>query len=248
MTYNKSMSQQKYEIVMDYINDRIKDGTYKPGDQIPTEGELCTLTGFSRMTVNKAIIQLVNQGVIERTRGRGSFVKAHTIHKQVTGYSSFSQDMISLGMVPGSHLLSYAVSKAENYPEIREKLQLHDNELVHFFVRLRTGDQMPMAISRTWIPVSVVPAIPTDVLNHSLYDYLHSEIKITPKRISYQFSASMPDESIKKQLHLTSATAILTCAHVSWCIKDGKEIPFEYVETDYNANTYTYSFEYYTHQ
>ena len=74
MTYNKSMSQQKYEIVMDYINDRIKDGTYKPGDQIPTEGELCTLTGFSRMTVNKAIIQLVNQGVIERTRGRGSFV------------------------------------------------------------------------------------------------------------------------------------------------------------------------------
>ena len=61
------------------------------------------------------------------------------------------------------------------------------------------------------------------------YDYLHNKMKITPKRISYQFSASMPDESIKKQLHLTSATAILTCAHVSWCIKDGKEIPFEHI-------------------
>ena len=80
------------------------------------------------------------------------------------------------------------------------------------------------------------------------YDYLHNKMKITPERISYQFSASMPDESIKKQLHMNSATAIQTSAHVSWCIKDGKEIPFEYDETYYNANTYTYTFEYYTHQ
>lgn len=248
MTYNKSMNQPKYEIVMDYINDRIKDGTYKPGDQIPTEEELCSLTGFSRTTVNKAIIQLVNQGVIERTRGRGSFVKAHAVHKQVKGYSSFSQDLLNQGIQPGAHLLSYEVTKAQNYPDIREKLHLQDNDLVHFFVRLRTGDQMPMAISRTWIPVSVVPVIPTEILNHSLYEYLHNEMKITPEKISYRFSASIPDENIKKQLHLTSATAILTCAHVSWCIRGGKEIPFEYVETDYNANTYTYSFEYYTHQ
>ena len=64
----------KYKIIENYIIDRIQSGDLKPGDQIETEKQLSEKFDIGRLTVNKALINLAQEGYIERTAGKGSFV------------------------------------------------------------------------------------------------------------------------------------------------------------------------------
>ena len=98
---------QKYEKIEQYILNLIADQNLKPGNKIPTEIELCRQSGYSRMTINKALNHLADAGQIVRTRGKGSFVASPSVHKQISQFSSFTDDMRSIGLKAGSKLLSY---------------------------------------------------------------------------------------------------------------------------------------------
>ena len=65
-----------YEQVKDHIARKIQDGSWKAGDRLPSENDLVTQFGMSRMTVNRALRELAEQGRIVRVAGVGSFVAA----------------------------------------------------------------------------------------------------------------------------------------------------------------------------
>ncbi len=235
------MEEKKYKIVEDYIIKNIKEKNFKAGEQIPTEDELCKKFGFSRMTVNKALNHLSEMGYINRSPKRGSFVNVPTIHKVTVLQQSFSEDMKRIGLTPGSKLLSYSLVKASDYPEIKEKLLLENDDFIHYFVRLRTGDDMPIAISYTYVSAKIVNAIDISSLDHSFYAYL-DKIGITRDGVNLELSAVLPDQKKKELLHLEDTEAALLCSsHVTYTKKDHTLIPFEYIETYYNGNIYTYS-------
>uniref|UniRef100_UPI002FCC1B16 GntR family transcriptional regulator n=1 Tax=Hydrogenophaga sp. TaxID=1904254 RepID=UPI002FCC1B16 len=64
----------RYQQVKDFVSRKIQDGTWKAGDRLPSEHELVVQFGLSRMTVNRALRELVEQGRIKRIAGVGSFV------------------------------------------------------------------------------------------------------------------------------------------------------------------------------
>ena len=66
----------KYQIIEDYLLERINSNELRPGDQIETEMELSQKFNIGRLTVNKALNYLANAGYIERIAGKGSFVLA----------------------------------------------------------------------------------------------------------------------------------------------------------------------------
>ena len=83
----------KYEIVADDVRARIANGEFKPNDQLPTTEELCEQYDVSKITVKKAMDELVLHGLIARRRGSGSFVKGLDnlgLHKG-TGWNRSSQ-------------------------------------------------------------------------------------------------------------------------------------------------------------
>ena len=131
---------QKYEEIEQYILNLIAEQNLKPGNKIPTEIELCRQSGYSRMTINKALNHLADAGQIVRTRGKGSFVASPSVHKQISQFSSFTYDKRSIGLKAGSKLLSYSVIHSKENPLVQEKLQLEDDDLIHDFIRLRTGN------------------------------------------------------------------------------------------------------------
>src|SRR5689334_10393023 len=67
-------SVARYQQVKDFIAGKIQDGTWRAGDRLPSESELVAQFGIARMTVNRALRELVEQGRIVRTAGVGSFV------------------------------------------------------------------------------------------------------------------------------------------------------------------------------
>lgn len=234
------MTQAKYRIIEDYIINLIDSGKLKAGDQIMTEERLSQMFSFSRMTINKALNRLQDNGYIKRTPGRGSFVSAPVVRKPSVNITSFTDDMKLIGLHAGSKLISYEVVKAGTMPEIREKLKLNDNDLIHYFVRLRTGNNIPIAITYDYICARVIPAIDVSALDNSFYEYLDS-IGIRRVAKDMELSATLPTREQKELLQIDNV-ALLCSAHVTYTVFNNKQVPFEYSRTYYNGDSYSYTF------
>lgn len=230
----------KYQIVERAIRNAISDGTLKPGDRLMTEEELCARFGFSRTTVGKALDNLRADGYIERTAGRGTFVRTAHVEKQAGSSTSFTDDMASNDLEAGARLVSYQVLRARDAPEVAEHLQADENELIHHFIRLRTANGRPIAIGYTYIRSSVIPAIDIESLDGSFYSYVRSlGIEIRPAE-QVRICAVLPTA---EQLELLEANgiALLRSSHVNCAEKDGTTALFEYTETYYNSEMFSFT-------
>ncbi|MDD3173701.1 MAG: GntR family transcriptional regulator [Herbinix sp.] len=229
----------QYLVIAQAIIDKIQDGTLRYGDQIMTESQLCDLYKVSRMTVNKALVSLVNKGYISRTAGKGTFVLEPKITKLIGANSSFSNDIRSINKKPGAILLNYSVIRASSNTYIAEKLKLMPEDLVHQISRIRTSDNVRIALSNTYIPCKFIPAIDVTVLDGSLYDYLDKTFGVHPRVLDYSFSAVLPNEKQRELLNIDSCGLLKVC-HSSTA--ENASI-FEYTETFYAGNRYTYNFQ-----
>src|SRR5258708_590827 len=91
-----SLIPMRYQIEQD-MRERIESGIWKPGQQLPSEMELCALYKVSRTTMRQAISHLVDEGLIVRERGKGSFIRDSMITAGARGLTSFSDEMAALG-------------------------------------------------------------------------------------------------------------------------------------------------------
>lgn len=231
----------KYRQVEQYIIKEIEKGNLKTGDQIMTEEQLCEKFGFSRMTVNKALNRLSESGYITRTPGKGSFVSTPQVRKTTGDHQSFTNDMERIGLKAGSSLISYEADVAAKYPKAKKMLGLNDDDFVHYFIRLRTGNGKPIAVSYTYISAKIIPAIDISCLSKSFYAYL-DQIGITRDRTDMEIRAVLPDKEKKELLHIDHS-ALLLSSHVTYTLIDQVLKPFEYIETYYNGDMYTYTTE-----
>lgn len=233
----KSVAQ--YTKIAEMFEKKIKEKELAPGDKLPTEKEISEEFNVSRMTVNKAISTLVTKGLVTRTAGKGSFVQKNnntTIEKDMMVGRSFTKDMESVNLIASAQLLEYSVIPARQDRRIQKLLQIEDDDLVHYIYRLRLANDVPIALSKTYIPLKHLPYLNANILTKSLYDYLDKEWSIHPKVISYDFSALLPNEEEKKLLNIKN-TALLKSAHLSI---DNQDHLFEYTETLYIGSRYTY--------
>lgn len=167
----------KYIQIKNYIINKIKSGEYKEGDKIPSENELSNLFKVSRLTANCAIKELTAEGVVERVRGKGTFIKE--FKKQfLSSPSLVFLDNIKLSDDTYGLKKHTLVSQKKIYPEpsIREKLSLTENDQVYELTRLMFSNNVSTAIDYSYIPESILK-------NNSFVDsyieemYLHNYLK-----------------------------------------------------------------------
>lgn len=204
--------------------------------KLPTEAELCERYDVSRMTVNKALGLLVHEGLIRRIPGKGTFTNATEIQKRFAEARSFSQDIHTIGANPGSKLLSFEKILAKDHPDIAKLFNLSSDDYIYLFERIRTADDIPLALTITYISGKVVPDLPEKVLDDSLYGYLRSERGIMPNCSDYQIRARLTTKK-EKELLETEDTAMLVVKHISYT-QDG--VPFEYNESVYLGSKFFY--------
>lgn len=229
-----------YLTIAQDIIEMIQNGSLRSGEQLMTEAQLCDKYQVSRMTANKALSALAAQGYISRTAGKGSFVLEPKVTKDigVSTIGGFSRDMISVGKKPGAILVEYRVLRAEETPAAAGQLRLSEHELLHYISRIRTGDDVRIALSHTYIPCKYLPALDVTILEDSLYEYLENTYQIYPKVLEYNFSAVLPTRKQQELLQIDSC-ALLKSSHTSTIEPD---ILFEYTETYYAGSRYTYHF------
>ncbi|WP_374118770.1 GntR family transcriptional regulator [Allokutzneria sp. A3M-2-11 16] len=143
-----------------------------PGTPVPSERELATRYGVSRLTVREAISQLVTEGLLTRVRGKGTFTAKPRVDAQLH-LASFTEDIRGRGMTPATEVLDHG----ELVPPTATAtaLGLDTGQPAYWLFRLRRADSTPMAVERGWYHPREVPGLLRHDLTRSLYGLLARE-------------------------------------------------------------------------
>lgn len=164
---------QLYQI----IKDMIEGGELLEGANLMPERELCKLQNISRMTVNKAIINLVNEGLLERKQGKGTFIAYKKQKYRFQKLKGFTEVMSDKGFSIRNKILEFEVSTQDKH--IREKLEIKNkDELIYKIKRLRIIDNDPFALETVYIPAKMCKGLEEKLKeNESLYRIFREEYK-----------------------------------------------------------------------
>lgn len=226
----------KYMVIYDTIIKQLDDGTYKVGDVLPTEKELCVIFDASRMTVSKVILMLVQENRLKRIRGKGTFVTENLVDKEIVKLTSFSEDMISLGKEPGSKLIEYTMTY-DITSKLMKKLELSEDDFIHTIKRIRTADGEPIAFDVDNISSRVVPTLNIDVAKDSIYDYIENTLDIKVLSSDLEIKAVLANDIVAKHLELEVGEPIIYLKHTTFT---DEGVPFEYCRTYYRADKYSF--------
>ena len=141
---------------------------WRAGDRLPTERDLAEHYGCSLITIRRALDELVREGRIERTRGRGTFVTHPRLDRDIAGRASFSEEMRQRGLDPETRLVSARPESAST--AVATALQL---EPTLYLERLRMGGGDPYLLEQVHLPAERFPGLLASDLEHgSLYELL----------------------------------------------------------------------------
>ena len=118
---NKNSSVPLYQQLIDEIKSQITQGDLKEGDKIPTEVELSEIYNVSRITIRKAIELLVEDEILIKRQGIGTFVAAKKLNRNMNGFMGFSQSCLAEGRRPGTQLMKADLFPALQSPESRRR-------------------------------------------------------------------------------------------------------------------------------
>lgn len=150
---------------------RVRIAGMRVGEQLPSDAELCTEFGVSRMTARQAMQRLAEEGLVERVPGRGSFVAQPPEHRRADRLLSFSREMERQGRVPSSRILAREIRPATSAAAAR--LGVNDGDPIVVLVRLRLADGRPMAVESTILDRRVAAVVTSaDLEAGSLHEAL----------------------------------------------------------------------------
>lgn len=152
--------QPLYLQLANAIQDFITLEELKPGDILPSESMLARDHQLSRATVIKAFDTLIERGIVTRRQGKGTFVNARAMERELPKLDSFSDHVHGLGLAPGSTLLSFEALGADSHEQLGSPYGA-DEKLVRI-ERLRTVGDEAVGIHRTLVPADIAERIQLD--------------------------------------------------------------------------------------
>lgn len=168
-----------YHQIDQNIRALIGDRILQPGEAVPSEWDLSALYGVSRLTVRRALDDLVREGLLTRRHGVGTFVAEQGVTRITPSKLSFTHKMREIGLTPGSRIVSLKTIPAP--ANVAVNLSLEPGDPVVELVRVRLADGEPIMLETAYLSQSRFPTLTDDNLTDgsSLYEFLHSRYGVT---------------------------------------------------------------------
>jgi GntR family transcriptional regulator len=203
-----------YAKVEETIAAEIADGEYGPGEQLPSEDELLQRFEVSRITIRRAIQNLVRRGLLEIRRGRGTFVLGPRIEADLTKLSGFVEDMNAAGRKTSARVLSQGVVSAT--ARIAERLQLGRGARVMRIERVRLADGLPVSFDQTYLPLALgLKIVSNDLRMHPIFTLLEEEYGVPLLEADYALEAVAASKVVAEALAVTAGTPIFQIERTS---------------------------------
>src|ERR1700758_2238161 len=151
-----------YAQVESVIIGRISNGSLPPGTRLPSEDNLVQEYAVSRTTIRAAIQSLIQRGLVEIRRGKGTFVTHPKITQELTELTGFVEDMQALGRHATAKVLDQQVVAANQV--VSRQLELPQGTPVVRIQRVRLADGMPLSFDETYLPQELGANVMADLL------------------------------------------------------------------------------------
>ena len=214
-----------YVQVKEALRQRIQQGEWMRGDQLPVDLELCQMFGVSRTVIRQALNELVNEGLVIRRKGKGTFVAEPKIGESlVQKLTGFYQDMVDRGHAPASQVLKQEATPAS--PLVAAFLEIAPGTPVIEIERVRFVQDEPIVLVTTYMPQVLCPELLHEDLTHqSLYAYLERRYNLVTVRGHRTLEAVPANEYEANLLQVKRGAPLILLDSVSY-LEDGT--PLEY--------------------
>lgn len=226
-----------YIRIHDAIKRQINQGVWEIGQRLPSERDLADDYEVSRMTLRQAITLLVEEGILERRVGSGTYVAGHRVQEKMRGTTSFTEIVKSQGKKPSSSVISYQ-RKLANDSEMK-RLGLKASDYVIRMERVRFADDIPLVFEVAAIPEKLIRHFKReDITKHFFKTLTDNGFEIGKSQQTIY--AKNANDRVAEYLSIPKGQAVLALTQVSY-FADG--IPFEYVHSQYVGDRFEFYLE-----
>jgi GntR family transcriptional regulator len=232
----KSGPLPRYYQLKEIIRERIRSGEWSPGSLIPSERELCERYGISRMTARQSITELVNEGLLYREQGKGTYVGRPKIAQQLLRLTGFTEDMRAREQRPGAKVLTAEMWPADE--ATAERLRIKVGQPVYRLRRLRLADSEPLAVETSCISfMGCERLLEKDLERDSLYGLLEIVYDMPPMEAEQELEADLARDEEAGLLEVEVGSPILRTRRVT---ATRRNQPIEYATSIYRGDKYRF--------
>ncbi len=223
-----------YRQLQEQLEQIIKGGAWPQNEPLPSETILATHFNISVMTVRQAMMRLVNQGLIYREKGRGTFVAPQPLIHSLQRLDSFTEDMEARGLIPSTKIQVFEICEA---PEIvAAKLGCEPGGPVLHIKRLRFIEERPVALHDAYLTRLDIDQAALDEIG-SLYSLLES-MEVHLLEAEEHLDAIAAHTELASLFNIPKGAPLLQISRTTW---DDRHHPIEFVLAIYPANFYRYT-------
>ncbi len=208
----------------------------KSGESIPPEPELVEHFSVSRITVRKAIDELVMEGRLQRQQGRGTFVTRPKLTHELNTLTSWTESVSALGYRAATTQIS--LTESEPPRKVVQLLGLPPGEAAVRLYRIRSAEGEPLCIMVNYLNSRFVPGLARQgLIGESLYATIERRYRLTLERAEDTVEARECTEEEANVLGLTAGTPVIQVTRVTYLSDD---VPLEVVFATSRADRYQY--------
>lgn len=235
---HKISASPLYEQVKDQLLDQIQQGQYPALSQLPSEYELSDLFSVSRITVRQALNKLVQEGLVFKVQGKGTFVSKPKAYQNISQLQGFAEAMASTGHYIINRVVS--VQLVEASIKVAAKLKLPVKSQVIEIKRVRLLNQAPVSYELTYLPEAIGQQLlqqNIDFTTTDIFKFLEQELMVELSYADLTIDAITADAELAALLAIEINTPILRVERLT---HDAKKHPIDYEYLYFSGENFQY--------
>ena len=232
----------KYFALKKELIQKIEEEEFIPDDLIPSERELMEQYQVSRITVRRAIDELVTGGYLYKVQGKGTYVKSDAYSQNLFAITSCTDDVRRLGRNPSKKVTVCEIVQADTKRARLLHVAVGDELL--WLERVTMADGEPLNYTITYLPRKLFPGIETyDFNTQSLYEVLQKKYGVKFIKSRRTIEAVLTEEEIAEYLDIDEQMPVILFGSTTYGIVQGKELPIESFKCYYRTDQYKFYLE-----
>lgn len=222
---NKDVGIPLYVQIREDLRREVAERILAPGDKLPSEDELAERYGVSRMTVRQGLMDLIDEGLLYRRHGLGTFVAQPQVERDHTGLTNFFESSRQKDIKASMQVLIADILPARL--KVAKALNLKEGELAIRIKTLRFSDDIPVTVHDAYVPYRLFSQLlQEDLESRHLWDYME-KYGYKVKKAVQRLEAREADEELADLLHVEVSTPILYKERTVYS-DDGTPVEFTY--------------------
>ncbi|MBF4552285.1 GntR family transcriptional regulator [Pseudoclavibacter sp. VKM Ac-2888] len=239
-TLDRNAAVPLYVQLADVLRSKIQSGEWKPDQRIPSENELNQIYGISRMTARNVLSKLVDEGLLFRVHGKGTFVAHQKISTKSPSYQGIREQLEQQGFATRTEMLE--LERIAGGGRIGQILGIGETESLFMVRRLRYAEDEPISIHESYVPERLAPKLlEADLVTRQLCTVLEENHQLRMANVIETLESSVPSKSTLTTLKARTGTPVLL---LEQRISNDDGTPFEFTRILFRGDKVRLEFSY----